>query len=74
MGAPFSRNIGIKVAHGEYVAFQDSDDVWLPKKLEKQMDAFKNSPREVGVVYTSFWRIDKDRVVRIPQKKNKKSK
>ena len=74
MGASFSRNIGIKVAHGEYIAFQDSDDVWLPRKLEKQMDAFKNSPREVGVVYTSFWRIDKDRVVRIPQSNYRKSK
>ncbi|MGY0287368.1 MAG: glycosyltransferase family 2 protein [Candidatus Methanodesulfokora washburnensis] len=66
MGAPFSRNIGIKVAHGKYIAFQDSDDIWLPKKLAKQINAFENSPKEVGVVYTSFWRIEEGKKVRIP--------
>jgi glycosyltransferase involved in cell wall biosynthesis len=65
-GAPFSRNIGIRIACGEYIAFQDSDDEWLPKKLEKQMDVFKNSSRELGVVYTSFWRIGEGRRFRVP--------
>jgi len=32
-----SRNHGIKNSHGDYIAFLDSDDIWLPSKLEKQV-------------------------------------
>ena len=36
-GANVARNRGIQEAEGEYIAFQDSDDVWLSDKLEKQI-------------------------------------
>ena len=36
LGAGISRNIGIKHANGEIIAFVDSDDFWLPDKLERQ--------------------------------------
>ncbi len=38
-GAPVARNRGIDLAQGEFVAFIDSDDEWLPAKLERQVRA-----------------------------------
>jgi hypothetical protein len=42
---------------GKYIAFQDSDDEWLPEKLEKQIRVLEDAPAEVGVVYSDVWRI-----------------
>ena len=52
-GAATARNIGIKAARGEYIAFQDSDDEWMHEKLEKQVKVLDTSSKEV-VVYTGF--------------------
>ena len=50
-GGNVARNTGIENAAGEYVAFLDDDDEFMPEKLEKQM-AVMESDREIGLVYT----------------------
>jgi len=53
------RNTGIKKAKGEYIAFCDDDDIWLPKKLEKQIRVFQIS-NETAMLYTRFKTIEGD--------------
>lgn len=49
-GANAARNRGIREVRGECIAFLDSDDLWLPDKLRRQMALFEERP-EVGAVY-----------------------
>jgi glycosyltransferase involved in cell wall biosynthesis len=65
-GGSAARNTGIKAARSKLIAFQDSDDEWLPEKLEKQMKVLASSPPHLGVVYTGFWRIRGDNKEYIP--------
>ena len=50
MGAAGARNEGAKLAQTEFIAFEDSDDIWLPDKLEKQVEYMENNP-DAGLVY-----------------------
>lgn len=56
-GACFSRNIGLEMANGEFIAYLDDDDEWLPEKLQKQVYALKNTSSNVALVYNPFYRI-----------------
>jgi glycosyltransferase involved in cell wall biosynthesis len=55
-GASASRNLGIQMSKGEYIAFLDSDDTYLPKKLEDQV-ALLNLQPQAGMLYasTEYW-------------------
>ena len=43
LGSAMARNKAISVAKGKYIAFLDSDDIWLPKKLEIQIHFMKKN-------------------------------
>lgn len=52
-GANFCRNLGVELSDGKYIAFLDSDDIFLPSKLEEQMKVFRKN-ENVGIVFTDY--------------------
>ena len=57
-GVASARNAGAAAARGAFIAPIDSDDLWHPTKIEKQLLEFANAGPDVGVVYTWFALID----------------
>ena len=70
-GAAVTRNKGLEMAEGRYIAFLDSDDIWKAEKLEKQLELLKN--KNVGFCFTSYRYVLEDstptnKVARAPEK------
>ena len=58
-GAGMARNHGLRLARGEYIAFLDSDDLFMPHKLERQIAYLEANPA-VGLVYAGHEFIHED--------------
>jgi len=56
-GLSASRNAGISRANGEYIAFLDADDVWLPRKLNNQLRIFRRHDQVTVILEAStYWK------------------
>lgn len=60
-GPGAARNLGIKKSKGEYIAFLDSDDEFMPEKIEKQLAAMVK--HNLNISYTSYTRHDSEQDV-----------
>ncbi len=75
VGMPYApRNYGIQHAKGDYIAFLDSDDMWLREKLSQQLVVFHRDQR-TAVVYSDYEKIDEKgrrsaRIITAPRKTN----
>lgn len=76
IGAPASRNRGVKESKGDFIAFLDDDDEWMPKKLELQISKFKTQKKyekKLGLVSCWHYYIkeinEKNHIIRIKKPK-----
>lgn len=65
-GACYARNIGILKARGDYIAFQDSDDIWYEDKLEKELIYLEEKNADVVFCQMYSKRYEKSKGIKFP--------
>lgn len=73
LGAAVARNTALEKAKGRFIAFLDSDDLWEPNKLEKQIKFMEEN--KIGFSFTSYRLIDEEgndlnKIITVPFKVN----
>ncbi|MFH1681748.1 MAG: glycosyltransferase [Candidatus Eisenbacteria bacterium] len=58
-GESAARNVGLEMACGKYIAFNDSDDLFTPRKLEKQVAFLESSPG-IALVHSGYGKFDEE--------------
>lgn len=69
-GAAEARNLGVREARGRYISYLDADDLWVPEKLEKELEFLKE--KEAAFVFTGYEFADENgvgtgKVVHVPE-------
>lgn len=62
-GVAAARNRGWSEARSDFIAFVDADDLWAPRKIERQLDALISGGEQVGLVYSWYVLIDRKSAV-----------
>ena len=62
-GIASARNFGIKRSKGDYIALLDADDIWMPDKLEQQINIYNIDP-EIAAVFTDAETFDNNGIIR----------
>lgn len=69
-GVAAARNTALDIAIGDYIAFLDSDDLWMPEKLERQLSFMENN--DYTLTYTMYQKFQSDtgqrgKIIKVPK-------